>query len=176
MVLFRRVFYVGAIVTLLVAAVAASQASEQPRGTVSKEQQNEASAARTEPQQTAPIPVTIDNTVRVVSQPDPTQAQRDAESKAEARFDNIVDVVTLVFAGLAALAAYGAYRANLRSATAAETQIAVLKTQLATATSDAAEQKRSQWTRWPKLERRLTPLNTRCSMRTGPSWSFVTSL
>jgi len=88
-------------------------------------------AKGTQPQQpSAPTKITIDDAITVKNQPDPKQEQRDAEQRAQTRFENSVQVWTLVFVAVAALGAIGAYLANRREARAAEKQVGIMGDQL----------------------------------------------
>ena len=130
---------------MIVALLGCSQQLLQARQAVTIQQQNEArgkSDVSAHPQQPAtPTRVTVDGPVTVVNQPDPKQDQRDAEQRAQTKFDNRIDVLTLVLLGAAAAGAVGAYLANRRSANAAEAQVRLLSSQIADAKKDAAEQR-----------------------------------
>jgi hypothetical protein len=68
--------------------------------------------------------------------------QRQAEERAQKQFENIIQLGTLAFAGIAAAGAVAAWWANKRSADAAEAQIALMKDEITNSRGDADEQRR----------------------------------
>jgi hypothetical protein len=135
----RRTRHVVSIVTLIAASAYASQ---EP---ATKQQKNEpeAAAATSAPKQqpTTPTKVAVDGSVNVINQPDAKAEQRYADERADAKFNQWIDIATLFFVGVAAYAAIAAWRANKRSADAEEAQVGLLTNQLNAARSDATEQR-----------------------------------
>jgi hypothetical protein len=78
-----------------------------------------------QPQPQPPLKGTIDGPVTVVDQPDPNENRRQAEQRAQTRFENTIQVITLIFVAVAAVAATAAYFANRRAANAAVRQVEI---------------------------------------------------
>lgn len=95
------------------ASLIALQQIPQARQTPPIQQQDKAkedAKKGTQQQQPAtPARITVDGPITVVNEPDSNQKQREANQRADTRFEHSVQVWTLVFVAIAAFAAIGAF-------------------------------------------------------------------